>query len=168
MNSFLWLAALALASAVDIVPAAAQTASTPPNSNIVEHASADDCAVIIEIGKAKMNWGFHPPEFDFFDTFAKKDSGAYHEDCHWSDFGVASPVIGTPNSKKGFYVSRPVYSGAQASAVIEWTILPENANTSVGPDGQRGNSPFIERDTCTLEKRDGRWHLIQCRLDVIT
>jgi hypothetical protein len=29
----------------------------------VERVSAEDCAIIVEIGKAKMNWGATPPEF---------------------------------------------------------------------------------------------------------
>jgi hypothetical protein len=85
----------------------------------VERASAEDCAIIGEIGKAKMNWGATPPEFASYPEFNRAGGRTYLEDCPWEDLGVADPLIETPTSKKAFFISRPVYSGMHASADIE-------------------------------------------------
>jgi hypothetical protein len=81
------------------LPAAkSETAMPQP----VERASAEDCAIIVEIGKAKMNWGATPPEFAFYPEFDGAEVGTYLEDCPWKDLGVADPLIGTPTSEKAF------------------------------------------------------------------
>jgi hypothetical protein len=80
----------------------------------------------------------------------------------WKDLGVADPLIGTPTSEKAFFISRPVYSGMHASADIEKSISP---NQRI--DGKR-IAPFIEMESCTLEKRGGRWQLIECKMKFIT
>jgi hypothetical protein len=119
------------------LPAAkSETAMPQP----VERASAEDCALIVEIGKAKMNWGATPPEFAFYPEFDGAEGGTCLEDCPWKDLGVADPLIGTPTSEKAFFISRPVYSGMHASVDIEKSISP---NQRI--DGKR-IAPFILRD----------------------
>ena len=81
-----------------------------------ERASADDCAVFVEIGKAEVLWSATAPKYDFFPQFERKGGGTYLEDCPWSALGVAAPTIGGPKSLAGFYITRPVYSGAISSS----------------------------------------------------
>jgi len=58
----------------------------------VERASADDCAIIIEVGKNKMNWGAAPPDYAYYREFDRDGGGTYLEDCSWRQFGVAEPL----------------------------------------------------------------------------
>ena len=141
---------------------AADTGGQRAQPEAITHASADDCAIIVEIGKAKMGWGDKAPTPDFFPTFDNEGGGTYVEDCVWRDFGVADPVIGTPNSLQAFYISRPQYSGTKATAELNQAVRPEP-----GPDGS-SVAPFMEKDRCTLEKVDGRWRLTECKMLAIT
>lgn len=145
--------------------AGTQAADNPPKP--VAHASADDCAIIVEIGKAKMEWGNKAPIPDFFPTFDNEGGETYIEDCVWKDFGVADPVIGTPNSPQAFYISRPEYSGTNATAELNQAVRPAprpyGSGAVPGPDGS-SVAPFMERDRCTLEKVAGRWRIVACKM----
>jgi hypothetical protein len=141
---------------------AADTGSQPAQPGRITHASADDCAIIVEIGKAKMRWGDKAPNSDFFPTFDNEGGGIYVEDCVWKDFGVADPVIGTPNSLQGFFISRPEYSGTKATTEFDQVVRPVP-----GLDGS-SVAPFMEKDRCTLEKIGGRWRIVECKMLAIT
>jgi hypothetical protein len=129
------------------------------SAGTVVHASAEDCEIIVEVGKAKLNWGTAAPVYAFFPEFDLPGGRVYREDCHWKELGLAEPVIGSPSSQKGFFISRPAYSGTRATVELEMTVRP--------PEGQRIGA-FIEADICTLEKRVGHWRLMECRLKFIT
>jgi len=109
-----------------------------------------------------VGWGDKAPSSDFFPTFDSEGGGIYVEDCVWKDFGVADPVIGTPNSLQKFYISRPVYSGTKATAELNQAV-----RAFPGPDGS-SVAPFMEQDRCTLEKVGGRWRIVECKMLAIT
>jgi hypothetical protein len=139
-------------------PALGRAQTVSPET--VERASADDCAVIVEIGKARLNWGATPPKYDFFPEFDRVGGGVYREICPWKKLGVAKPRLGTPNSEKSFFITRPEYSGARASATLQIALTKT-------VDGKK-MPPFLMTETCTLEKPDGRWQLVECKLKAIT
>jgi hypothetical protein len=148
-----FFAALVLAQA-----ARAEGAAMPEP---VERASADDCAIFLEIGKAEMQWGAAAPDYDFFPQFGRKGGGTYLEECPWSALGVAAPKIGGPQSLAGFYITRPVYSGTGASADLHIRL-----RTAPRPDGSE-LAPYLKDEACTLEKRGGRWRLVECRTTAV-
>jgi len=119
----------------------------------VELASPDDCAIIVAIGKGRLDWGASPPKYAFFPDWPQ-GAGVYRESCPWRSLGVAEPVIGTPASPNGFYVGRPAYDAGRTHATATLAL-------SVRPS-------FLETFDCELEKRDGAWRLIACRTLAIT
>ena len=127
----------------------------------VERASADDCAIFVEIGKAEVQWGATAPRYDFFPQFDRKGGGTYLEECPWSTLGVAAPTIGGPQSLAGFYITRPVYSGTGASADLHIRL-----RSAPRPDGSRP-APYLKDERCTLERRDARWRLVECRTTAV-
>lgn len=133
-----------------------QTASPEP----VERASADDCAVIVEVGKTQLNWGATPPGYDFFPEFDRDGGGIYREECPWKELGVAEPKLGNASSEKSFFITRPAYSGTRASVMLQIAMTRT-------VDGKK-KPPFLKADACTLEKRDGRWQLVECKLKIIS
>ncbi len=153
-----------IAMAAPVSRAAEPAAPAAPGQGAmqIERASADDCEIIVEIGKAKINWGAKAPEYKFFPEITRTDGGTYLEDCPWTELGVAAPVVGTPDAVFAFSISRPVYSGTQATADIAERVLHEPS-----PDGKQ-YAPFVEMEICTLEKRGGHWHLVACKLGLIT
>jgi hypothetical protein len=125
----------------------------------VAHASADDCEIIVAVGKAKLNWGAAPPAQAFFPESNREDGSPWVADCAWKKFGVADPVIGTPDSPSGFSLSPPVYDGNTASVDFQTFVAP--------PKGQH-YAPFMSTDTCKLERRLRHWRLIECSVKLIT
>jgi hypothetical protein len=103
----------------------------------VERASADDCAIFVEIGEAELQWGATAPRYDFFPQFDRKGGGTYLEECPWSTLGVAAPTIGGPQSHAGFFISRPVYSGTGVSAKLHIAL-----RGTQHPDGSEG-PPYL-------------------------
>jgi hypothetical protein len=72
------------------------------------------------------------------------------------------PLDWNSHSEKAFFISRPVYSGMHASADIKKAYHPINGSTG---KGLRRSSKM---ESCTLEKRGGRWQLIECKMKFIT
>jgi hypothetical protein len=142
-------------------PLPASHASDGPAA--IEHASADDCAIIAEIGKSELHWSAtNAPQASFYPGFQTPDGGTYLEDCPWKNLGLAEPQIGAPNSPMGFFITRPVYSGAGANAYYQYSVGPVAA-----PNGKK-ISPFVEQELCTLEKDANGWHLVRCKMTAIT
>jgi hypothetical protein len=127
----------------------------------VERASADDCAIIVEVGKSRMNWGVAPPDSAFYPEFDREGGGTYLEDCAWKKFGVAEPLTEAQKPGKGFFITRPRYTGTTATVDLQYFIS--------GPivDGKQ-LPPFISVETCSLEKQGDRWQLRECKLKLIT
>ncbi len=129
----------------------------------VEHASADDCAIIAEIGKAELHWSAaNAPEAPLYPVFATPGGGTYLEDCPWKKLDLAEPSIGTQASPIGFFVTRPVYSTAGASAWFQYSVGP------VATAGGKQIAPFIEQELCVLDRHADGWHLIRCKMTAIT
>jgi len=127
----------------------------------VVHASREDCAIIIEIGKAKAAWGAAGPDEPFAIDGTQPDGSIYREDCPWKEFGVGAPTAATgePGSQ-AFGVDKPSYSpdGNTATANLDYVAI-----------GQKGGPPpFTSVLTCTLDKVDGHWKLRDCRQELIT
>jgi len=147
-------------AAVLLLPAAASAQSAQPQPAApVAHASADDCEIIVAVGKSELNWGTAPPAQAFYPAFDRQDGSPWVADCAWKNFGAADPVIGTPDSPSGFSISPPVYSGDTASVDLHTFIAP--------PKGQH-YAPFMSIEACKLERRLGHWRLIGCSLRAIT
>jgi hypothetical protein len=144
---------------------AAESDATPKDTTAmpqpVERASADDCAVIVEVGKSKMDWGAAPPDFAFYSEFDREGGGTYLEDCAWKQFGVAEPLTKAQKPGKGFFITRPRYSGTTATVDLQYFIS--------GPvrDG-RELPPYMRLETCSLEKQDDRWQLRECKLKAVS
>lgn len=123
----------------------------------IERASADDCAILVAIGKSELKWGTKPPAAAMLPDFPIA-GGTYREDCAWKELGVAAPVIGDSHAPIAFFVSRPVYSGKRATAFFHYSVASVRL-----PDGAI-LPPFFERERCLLEKRADGWHLAGCKL----
>ena len=144
-------------------PVPSPASGGPTARSAVEHASADDCAIIAEIGKSELHWSVtNAPQASFYASFETPGGGSYLEDCEWEKLGLAPPLIGTPNSPMGFFITRPAYSATGASAYFQYSVAPVSA-----PDGSK-LSPFIEQELCTLEKHAEGWHLVRCKMTAIT
>ena len=144
-------------------PVPSPASGGPTARSAVEHASADDCAIIAEIGKSELHWSVtNAPQASFYASFETPGGGSYLEDCEWEKLGLAPPLIGTPNSPMRFFITRPAYSATGASAYFQYSVAPVSA-----PDGSK-LSPFIEQELCTLEKHAEGWHLVRCKMTAIT
>jgi hypothetical protein len=148
------------------VTARAEESTKPPKDQTampqpVERASLDDCAIFVEVGKSIMNWGAKPPDYAFEPEWDRDGGGTYLEECPWKELGVAEPLTTAQQPEKGFFITRPKYSGAGATVDLEFAISGRIV------DGKK-TSPFIKSETCTLEKNDGHWHVVECRLKSIT
>ena len=123
-------------------------------AHAAEHASAEDCRVIVAIGTKAMNWSeANAPSFDHYPDF-----GDYVEDCAWKDYGVAAPRVGDASSLAGFYITRPVYNGATATAEIH-TYRAESRDA-----GGRMVRPHLRDEECTLERKETGWSVVLCSL----
>jgi len=128
-----------------------------------EHASADDCAVIAEIGKSELHWSAtNAPQASFHPSFDIPRGRIYLEDCPWQKLGLAEPRIEVPNSPMEFFITRPTYSATSASAYYQYRVGPVAM-----PNGKK-ISRFVEQELCTLEKGANGWHLIRCKMTAIT
>jgi len=127
----------------------------------VERASADDCAIIIEVGKNKMNWGAAPPDYAYYREFDRDGGGTYLEDCSWRQFGVAEPLTRAQQPVKAFSITRPRYTGASATVDLQIFISGQIVAGKRTP-------PFISVEICDLEKHGDRWQFRKCKLRLIT
>lgn len=117
----------------------------------VQEASADDCAIVVEIGKSQAAWGPNGPNQPFFIEGQQKDGSTYRQQCPWNALGVGAPTPATPGN--GFAIDKPVYGddGATAEADVNFVAW-------AGP----GTAPFISVRHCELRKRKGQWRLKKC------
>lgn len=128
------------------------------------HASADDCAVIVGIGKAELGWSANSAgAWPFFPTYDLDGGGTYVEDCPWRALGVAPPAIGALSSARGSAITRPVFAdgGMTATAELTTTIAGKDASGRPVP-------PFIEDRVCKLERRGNTWQVVSCDTAAIT
>jgi hypothetical protein len=145
-----------LAAFAAVILAAAPARPAAPK---LERASAEDCAVILAIGRAQLAWSAtRPPAFAFFPELEQDGGGRYVESCPWKAMGAAPPTLGDQQSGNGFWISRPVYDRGRAGASADLT-------RSITPMDNQGEPMrgFLETRACTLEKRAGRWRLLDCR-----
>jgi hypothetical protein len=154
-----------LAAAFAVPAQAADSGATPKDQTAmpqpVERASVDDCAIFVEVGKSAMNWGAKPPGYAFEPEWDRDGGGTYLEECPWKELGVAEPLTKAQQPDASFFITRPRYSGAGATVDLEFSISGRIV------DGKK-TPPFIQSENCTLEKKDDRWHVVECRLKSIT
>lgn len=124
----------------------------------IELASADDCAILVAVGKSELKWGAKPPAAAMLPDFPTTGGGTYREVCAWKELGVAAPIVGDAHSPIAFFVSRPIYSGKSATAFFHYSVASVRL-----PDGAI-LPPFFERERCSLEKQADGWHLAGCKL----
>jgi hypothetical protein len=154
---------LAALLAVILAAAPAKPPPAPSAPANIERASAEDCAVILAVGRSQLGWGAKPPEFAFFPEVDQDGGKTFVEECPWKAMGVAAPRIGTPQSENGFWISRPVFDRTRTTASADMTrtiVAMEN-------QGEPMNG-FLETRTCSLRKRDGRWQVVACRSAAVT
>lgn len=152
------LAAAALGTSLVATVCVAQSQSPLAEPAPLVHASADDCAVIVAIGKSELKWGAGAPRAAFLRDFVLPDRSTYREDCPWKELGVAEPTIGDAQSAAAFSITRPAYEGNRATAWFQYSVaeLHEPSGTSI--------PPFLEREECTAQKGSAGWRLLGCRL----
>jgi hypothetical protein len=154
--------ATALASCASL-PSSIPEPKEVSTQTLVEHASADDCAIIGEIGKSEVEWSAtSAPQAFFYPRFETPAGGTYIEDCPWKKLGLAEPRIGTPASPMAFFITRPAYSSTGASAYFQYSVGP------VPTGNGKKIAPFIKEELCTLDKRAEGWHLIHCEMTVVS
>jgi hypothetical protein len=134
---------------------AAQAALGSPE---IIHASADDCAVIVAIGRSQVQWGEHGPNEPFFVDGALPDGADFREDCPWRSLGVGDPVPARQGAL-GFAIDRPIYGadGKSATAALSFTAF-----------SKKNVTPFASVETCSLVKQGGGWTLVKCVQNLIT
>jgi hypothetical protein len=139
---------------------AAAAAGPPP----VTHASADDCAIIVAIGKAELGWGADSSsDWPFFPDYDLPGGGSYVEDCPWRTLGVAPPTIGSPASMRGAAIARPAYGSDRVTATADITTTISEQDASGRP-----LPPFIQDRVCKLERRGTTWMLLSCDTTAMT
>jgi hypothetical protein len=143
-----------------IIPPAMMTAAAglwlATLSQPVEHASADDCAILALVISRYAAATFYP-EWD------RPNGGVYVEDCPWRALGVNPPVIGK-KSLANFYVTRPGYNPIGLGATVHMTYSLQSEEQR---DGRR-IAPFITSDICSFAKHGKTWSLVTCRMEAIT
>jgi hypothetical protein len=127
----------------------------------VEEASADDCAIVVAIGRAQMDWGPTGPNLPFVAEAADVGGVIYRQRCPWRALGVGAPVLAGPaHWGARFSIGRPAYGEDRRTATTDLVIL--------GPPRRPGGPPFTRIEHCRLEKADGRWQLSACTEGPIT
>lgn len=129
-------------------------AQSAPDASV--HASAEDCAVIAEIGKNQLKWREGARDLPM-------TAASFGADCDWKAFGTAGPAI-VPVDPGPYYeglrlsFSRPIYSADGRQATVEYGV-----GGNAGP-----KTYFYASYKCSAEKRDGRWQFVACKLGIIT
>jgi len=130
----------------------------------IEHASHDDCAIIVAVGKAELGWSAQSAgDWPFFLVYDLPGGGTYVEDCPWRALGVAPPVTGSHASIKGSAIMRPEYGPSRATATAKVSATMRGRDI----DG-RTLPPYLEDRVCKLERRDGGWKVIACDTTAVT
>jgi len=164
INTAILTLMIVLASAGEAPILAAETSrSAMPEP--IERASADDCAIFVELGRKKLDWGAAPPTAAFYPEWPGAGGGTYLEECPWKQLGVAEPPTPSQNPNESFFITRPIYSGSKPTTA---TVSFEYRNEGNSADGQPKRSPFFHHQTCSFEKREQGWLLMDCKTDFIT
>jgi hypothetical protein len=122
----------------------------------VPPASAEDCAVLAEAGKAYLQWGTTPPSDMMW-------RGSFGADCDWPAHGMAAPVVAPPQDGPyyeglRFGFDQPVYSGDGMTATVVVGVAGNASATRY----------FITDSVCTTQKKEGRWQRAVCVRHMIT
>jgi hypothetical protein len=150
-----------LAVALFAQPALAAESDVATMPQPVERASADDCAIFAEVGKNRMNWGATAPDYAFYSEFDRAGGGTYLEDCPWKQLGLAEPLPPAQQTEKSFFMTRPSYSGDEATLDLQFSISGKIVDGTKTP-------PFIRLETCTVAKKDDHWRFVACKLKMVT
>lgn len=117
--------------------------------------SSDDCAVVVEIGRARMHWGT-ARQYEFVPAQGVFREGEYLKNCPWKALGVSNQEVGNWKQDLTFSISRPTYDGVMASVLVYMRTL------------QAGHWGFAEDDTCVLRKVGSAWRLVSCEVTGIS
>jgi hypothetical protein len=146
------LAALAIILVLGLIATRARSAEADDAS---VHASAEDCAVIAAIGKAKLGWGAHAPE-------NLLSRGSFGQDCDWARQGIVGPSVAPASDS-------PYYQGLRSSFSRVSYGPGGLASIDYGVGGNAGPSNYFSAGyRCTLSRKAGRWELIECKMRYIT
>jgi hypothetical protein len=137
-----------------VVAAVSLAASVPQ----VAHATTEECAVIVEIGRSRAAWGASGPNQAFVIDGPEQDGTSYREDCNWQAFGVGAPSQ-PQNADPRFAISRPRFGSDMKTATAELQF--------VAPRGP-AVAPFVSIEMCELRKHEGHWKLVACAQGPIT
>ena len=127
---------------------AALALAAPP----MQHASAEDCAVIVSILQARAAWNETGPNQPLVIDARQSDGNLYREDCDWKAFGVGVPIP-VARDKARFAIERPSYGadGKTATAGVSF----------FAPRG-RSAPAFMAVWTCSLNKSEAAWEVAGC------
>ena len=125
-----------------------------------EYASADDCAILVEVGKVEAAWGPKGPNQPLVAEGELKDGTVYIQACNWAALGVGAPVL-LKSGQTGprFAVDKPRYTKGGKAAAVEVNFVVWQ-----GP----GFPPFLSVRRCDLRKTNGHWRLTKCTQGPIT
>jgi|SRR6185312_173627 hypothetical protein len=119
------------------------------------HASADDCAVIAAVGKAKLGWGAHAPGYLL-------NRNSFGQDCNWARLGIVGPSVAPASDS-------PFYQGLRTS-FSRVSYRPDGvASVEYGVSGNASQSSYFSAGyICTAARKAGRWTLIECWMRYVT
>jgi hypothetical protein len=126
----------------------------------VEYASADDCQIIVAIGRSEAAWGPNGPNQPFVAEGPLADGTIYRQACDWRALGVGAAVTPSPGQVGArFAIEKPTYKqhGKVAEAAANFVVW-------AGP----GSTPFLSVRYCKLRKESGDWRLLRCAQGPIT
>jgi hypothetical protein len=146
------LVAIAIILVLGLIATRAHSAEPAPAPL---HTSAEDCAVIAAVGKAKLGWGAQVPEYQL-----SRDS--FGQDCDWARLGIVGPSVAAASDSPYFQGLRVSFSrasyGPESLASIDYGVGGNAAPSNYFAAGYR----------CTLIRKASRWELVACKMRYIT
>ncbi len=130
-----------------------------PGEEAIEYATSEDCAVIVEVGKAKLSWGPGGSPGPFSADIHYAAGRIFREACDWKSFGIGDPTTNVPTTR-GNSIMRPRYTADRQHATVGlfYSVVPDKP----------GGHIFAELEDCTIDKTKDQWRFVSCKMALIT
>jgi hypothetical protein len=124
----------------------------------------DTCRIFVLLGREVLGWGETPPDASQFAIFYRPEGDGYVPQCDWAALGVTPlPPGGRLDRDNMRFFTEPKYGADGNTATVLFVTQ------LVGRDAAGGRRPpFISQERLSLAKTDGRWTLVERRLDAMT
>jgi hypothetical protein len=132
---------------MSVLLAVLAVATARPAPHVVK-ASAEDCVLIVEVGKIEHVLSSRGEKEPLVIDIEEPGQPTYREDCPWRRLGVAPPIPATDRSATAVKIVQPDYGPDRLTAVV--TFVSE-----VGRTTQFG--PGVAATQYRLVKKNGRW-----------